>query len=221
FVEVSLQEFNQSYSKCEQDLLENEGIKLEGYVTFYKDLDDDEHYIMIEKKAKNSTTFLIYNNAFLNKCDDESSSLRCSKDGEMNSYRITMSLNATKDLSQSEWRLAGKCKGIDYWSTPIQLPRILDPSDIVVNLNKEPLSSKTTTYEPNTDELTLCCIEAPLPCIAVITVNLKEQFENPTCVTYTRSKTEKEEFMFGYRVCGNSSSVHKFILVIEPEGTFF
>uniref|UniRef100_A0A2C9KPV2 Uncharacterized protein n=1 Tax=Biomphalaria glabrata TaxID=6526 RepID=A0A2C9KPV2_BIOGL len=194
---------NQSYSKCELDILENEKIVLEGDVCFYGDFEEDEMHITIEHNLTTSVTYNSYSTLFLNHCD-ASSYFKCTRDGDLNSYRTTLVLNATKDLSESHWRLAGTFKKTPYYSTPVQLPKILDLSKVLMRLNGQTLSKSNTSIAIKEDEeLTLCCDMAPSPCLAVITVNHTQSFSNQSCVSHRPIKSDKSTYMFGYIVCGD------------------
>uniref|UniRef100_A0A2C9K8F2 Uncharacterized protein n=1 Tax=Biomphalaria glabrata TaxID=6526 RepID=A0A2C9K8F2_BIOGL len=127
-VETSLFiKLNPSYSKCEQDILESKEIVLEGHARFYGDVKEDETHITIEVNLISSTNYTLYNTIHLNNCET-SSDFKCTRDGDLYSYTTTLSFNATKELSESYWRLAVEFNGIFYYSTPVQLPRILELS---------------------------------------------------------------------------------------------
>ncbi|KAK0069058.1 hypothetical protein Bpfe_001240, partial [Biomphalaria pfeifferi] len=198
-VEASLK-LNQSYIKCEQDILENEEIVLEGHVRFFGDFDENEMHITIQYLTS-SVNYTFYNILFLNHCD-ASSYFKCTRDGDLNSYRTTLVLNATKDLSESHWRLAGTFKRTDYFSNHVQLPKFLDSSKVLMRLNGQTLSKSNTSFTLQEDEeLTLCCITTLSPCLAVITVNQTQFFSNQSCVSHRPIKGDKSTFRFGYIVC--------------------
>ncbi|KAK0069061.1 hypothetical protein Bpfe_001243, partial [Biomphalaria pfeifferi] len=206
---------NQSYSKCEQAILENEEIVLEGHVRFYGDFEEDEMYITIEKKLTNSTNFNIYKTVSLNHCET-SSDFKCTRDGDLYSFTTTLYFNATKELSESLWRLAGKFKGTPYYSTPVQLPRILDSSKVLMRLNGQTLPKSNTSITLQEDEeLTLCCDIAPSPCLAVITVNHNQSFTNQSCVSHRPIKGDKSTYRFGYIVCGDDKYSQVFTIDVN------
>ncbi|KAI8779712.1 hypothetical protein BgiBS90_018906, partial [Biomphalaria glabrata] len=203
-VETSLFiKLNPSYSKCEQDILESEEIVLEGHARFYGDFKEDETYITIEVNLISSTNYTLYNTIHLNNCET-SSDFKCTRDGDLYSYTTTLSFNATKELSESYWRLAVEFNGIFYYSTPVQLPRILDSSKVLMRLNGQTLSKSNTSIEIKEDEeLILCCITTLSHCLAVITVNHTQSFSNQTCVSHRPIKGDKSAYMFGYIACGD------------------